>query len=252
VSKIDGGVPLEEWHQPGWDQSVWDHPARVRPEWGHQTARRSSSSEDLASRSAPPYLIPRSSHTHVAFTSGAAAMSAFSTLLCTLATVQAAYLAPIRSARVAAAHVTRQGPVVCADKPTDANGEPIKAALSSYMLFCGERRAALTQDLKAKLGDSFKNTLVMSELGNEWKALGEAEKNRFAAAAAADKTRFDAAVASNPANAKLRGSKRTKKASTGPKKLSAYIHVRAAARSDSLAPLDNLTSLPFSPFLHGS
>ena len=116
-----------------------------------------------------------------------------------------------------AAHVARAS-VSCMAKPIDANGNEIKAALSSYMHFCAARRPAITAELKVSMGSSFKNPAVMTALGAEWKKLNDFEKAPFAAEAAADKARYDAAVASNPANTK---SKRTR---SGPKKLSAYMH----------------------------
>eukprot|EP00966_Prymnesium_polylepis_P317281 7330439-Prymnesium_polylepis.1 len=71
----------------------------------------------------------------------------------------------------------------------------------------------------------------MTALGAEWKALGESDKARFAALAVADKERYDAAVATNPAN------KPKKKARTGPKKLSAYMHFGAERRPSLTAEL---------------
>ena len=144
-------------------------------------------------------------------------------------------LAPTRSAllhapsfRAFATAPARSTPVVCAE------GETIKSALSSYMHFCGERRSGLTSELKAKLGAEFKNTLVMSGLGAEWKALGDAEKARFTAIAQADKERFDAAVAANP---ELKPKKKKAKKTGGPKKLSAYMHFCADRRPAVTAAL---------------
>ena len=70
-------------------------------------------------------------------------------------------------------------------KYTDANGNPIKAALSAYMHFCAERRPSLTEELKAQLGAEFKYTLVMTKLGEEWRGVGD--KSKYEAMAAADK-----------------------------------------------------------------
>lgn len=108
----------------------------------------------------------------------------------------------------------------------DADGNEIKGAMSAYMHFCGERRAPLTSELKAQHGAAFKQPLVMSALGAEWKVLGAAEKQRFEAAAAQDKARYEAAVASNPANEGVsrRKAPKKKRERTGPKKLSAYMH----------------------------
>eukprot|EP00320_Phaeocystis_rex_P019627 CAMPEP_0119062442 /NCGR_PEP_ID=MMETSP1178-20130426/6021_1 /TAXON_ID=33656 /ORGANISM="unid sp, Strain CCMP2000" /LENGTH=170 /DNA_ID=CAMNT_0007043723 /DNA_START=201 /DNA_END=713 /DNA_ORIENTATION=- len=105
---------------------------------------------------------------------------------------------------------------------TDANGQEIKKALSAYMHFCQERRAPLTATLKASLGASFANTMVMKELGAEWKALDSASKERFSQKAASDKERYDKAVASNPENNSLKPKKKKAKASK-PKAPSAYM-----------------------------
>jgi len=121
--------------------------------------------------------------------------------------------------------------VRCAVKPVDADGNVIKGALSSYMHFCADRRSSLTAELKASMGAAFKNPAVMTALGAEWKVLGESDKARFAALAVADKERYDAAVATNPAN------KPKKKARTGPKKLSAYMHFGAERRPSLTAEL---------------
>merc|ERR1711957_1119653 len=51
----------------------------------------------------------------------------------------------------------------------------------------------------------FKNTMVMKELGAEWKVLDSANKERFSEKASSDKARFDAAVASNPENKSVKG-----------------------------------------------
>lgn len=64
-----------------------------------------------------------------------------------------------------------------------ANGP--KRPLSAYMHFCAERRPSLTDELKASLGAGFKYTLVMTKLGEEWKAVGD--KSKYEALAAADK-----------------------------------------------------------------
>ena len=125
----------------------------------------------------------------------------------------------------------------CVAQLTDSAGTPIKAALSSYMHFCQERRPGLTVELKAQHGEAFKQPLVMSTLGAEWKAIGAADKARFEAAAVADKQRYDAAVASNPANANVKGPKRKKAARSGPKKLSAYIHFCNERRESVTASL---------------
>ena len=136
-----------------------------------------------------------------------------------------------------------RGPVACARspsvtiemmaKPTDAKGNEIKPAMSSYMHFCQERRPMVTQQLKAKLGAEFKQVAVMSQLGTEWKALPDATKAKYTSMAKSDKTRYDAAFASNPDNASIKrggGTTRARK-STGPKKLSAYLHFCAEKRS---------------------
>ena len=104
-------------------------------------------------------------------------------VLSMIATVKAAFLAPM-ALRGAAVTSTRAQVVCAAEKPVDAQGNIIKAALSSYMQFCNERRAPLTAELKASMGSSFKQPAVMSQLGVEWKQLGDAEKARFQALAA--------------------------------------------------------------------
>ena len=117
-------------------------------------------------------------------------------------------------------------------KPTDGKGNEIKPAMSSYMHFCQERRPMVTQQLKAKLGAEFKQVAVMSQLGTEWKALPDATKAKYTSMAKSDKTRYDAAFASNPDNASIKrggGTTRARK-STGPKKLSAYLHFCAEKR----------------------
>ena len=118
-------------------------------------------------------------------------MGSFSALLscCMLAVTHAAFLTNLAGA----ATRPRHPPIVCAEKPTDSAGNPIKAALSPYMHFCAERRPSLTAELKASMGADFKNTLVMSSLGAEWKKLGDGDKAKFAQVAAADKQRYDTA-----------------------------------------------------------
>ena len=134
---------------------------------------------------------------------------------------------------VARPMVIPRSSVSCMAKPTDLEGNPIKAAMSSYMHFCAERRAGLTTELKASMGAEYKNTAVMSTLGAEWKTLSEGEKARFVTLATADKQRFDAAVASNPANKQGKA----KKERTGPKKLSAYMHFCGERRVSLTAEL---------------
>eukprot|EP00900_Chrysochromulina_parva_P011129 jgi/Chrpa1/20016/Chrysochromulina_OHIO_Genome00025795-RA len=89
-------------------------------------------------------------------------------------------------------------------KPTDAKGNVIKPAMSSYLHFCQERRPMLTQQLKAKLGAEFKQAAVLSQLGFEWRALPDATKAKFTSMAKSDKARYDAAFAANPANASIK------------------------------------------------
>jgi len=96
------------------------------------------------------------------------------------------------------------------------------------MHFCQQRRPSLTAKLKASNGADFKQTQVMSALGDEWKALGDVGQARFKTTASRDKDRYDSAVASNPENAELKKAARKKapkrKAPSGPKKWSAYMH----------------------------
>ena len=80
----------------------------------------------------------------------------------------------------------------------------------------------MTQELKSYLGDDFKNTMVMSALGSEWKSLGESERTRFSIAAEADRDRYEA-EAGRPKRKSANGPKR--KSANGPKrKLNAYMH----------------------------
>ena len=117
-----------------------------------------------------------------------------------------------------------------AAKPTDADGNEIKAAMSGWMLFCNNRRTALTAELKASMGAEFKTTAVLTGLGAEWKALSEGDKAPFSALAIQDKERYESALASNPAN-----KKKVKK--SGPKKLSAYMHFCNSRRTALTAEL---------------
>ena len=95
----------------------------------------------------------------------------------------AAALAPVTGFAPALRATARS--VALKAKYTDANGNPIKAALSAYMHFCAERRPSLTEELKAQLGAEFKYTLVMTKLGGEWRGVGD--KSKYEAMAAADK-----------------------------------------------------------------
>mgnify|MGYP001992889119 CR=1 FL=1 len=94
--------------------------------------------------------------------------------------------------------VSRSSPVFMASKYTDASGQEIKSALSAYMHFCQERRAPLTATLKASMGASFANTMVMKELGAEWKVLDATSKERFAGVATSDKVRSSVPVPARP------------------------------------------------------
>lgn len=51
--------------------------------------------------------------------------------------------------------------------------------LSAYMHFCKERRAAVTSELKASMGQEFKQPEVLKALGAEWKTLDPNSKARF-------------------------------------------------------------------------
>lgn len=62
-----------------------------------------------------------------------------------------------------------------------------KRPLSAYMHFCQDRRPAVTASLQAEKGDAFKYTMVMSELGAQWKALDAGDKSKFEDMAAAAK-----------------------------------------------------------------
>ena len=55
------------------------------------------------------------------------------------------------------------------------------------MHFCADRRPSLTTELKAEMGASFVNKMVMVRLGAEWKVLGDADKAKYATMAEAEK-----------------------------------------------------------------
>lgn len=73
--------------------------------------------------------------------------------------------------------------------PKEKKASKPKRPLSAYMLFCQERRPALTDSLKAELGAAFKYTVVMTKLGEEWREMGASDKARFEAMAAAEKAK---------------------------------------------------------------
>lgn len=160
-------------------------------------------------------------------------MSSLARWLLLLPTVSGLQLAP-RCAPTFQAALPERVTIQMAAKFTDADGNEIKAALSAYMHFCAERRSSLAAELKAKLGSEFANTLVMKQLGVEWKLLEPYQKDKFEQAAVADKARFAAAVASNPANDALPKTKRKSPASEGkPKAKSSYM-IFCGERRDSL------------------
>ena len=67
-----------------------------------------------------------------------------------------------------------------------ANTKPVSKGprkMSAYMHFCKERRPALTTELKASMGSTFKNTAVMVALGAEWKKIDASSKAKFQALA---------------------------------------------------------------------
>tara|TARA_B110001452_G_scaffold25728_1_gene20221 strand:- start:2227 stop:2868 length:642 start_codon:yes stop_codon:yes gene_type:complete len=146
---------------------------------------------------------------------------------------------PMMSQRVVSTRLGSVPAVSMAAKYTDASGAEIKSALSPYMHFCQERRVGLTAELKAKMGASFANTEVMKSLGAEWKLLDAGTVERFKGVAVQDKARFDAAVASNPANAEVKPTKRSKKAKADgkPRPLSSYMHFCADRRTSLTAEL---------------
>ena len=110
-------------------------------------------------------------------------------------------------------------------KYTDANGNPIKAALSAYMHFCNDERATVTAEQKRLAGDSFKQTLVMTKLGALWRELPEAQKATYNQKAKEDKARYDAALKAAGVLTKA------EKKAQGPKRpLSAYMHFCAERR----------------------
>ena len=89
----------------------------------------------------------------------------------------AAALAPVTGFAPALRATARS--VALKAKYTDANGNPIKAALSAYMHFCNDERATVTAQQKRLAGDSFKQTLVMTKLGALWRELPEAQKATY-------------------------------------------------------------------------
>ena len=89
----------------------------------------------------------------------------------------AAALAPVTGFAPALRATARS--VALKAKYTDANGNPIKAALSAYMHFCNDERATVTAEQKRLAGDSFKQTLVMTKLGALWRELPEAQKATY-------------------------------------------------------------------------
>mmetsp|Transcript_21215 Transcript_21215/g.65240 ORF Transcript_21215/g.65240 Transcript_21215/m.65240 type:complete len:195 (+) Transcript_21215:46-630(+) len=62
-----------------------------------------------------------------------------------------------------------------------------KRPLSAYMHFCNDRRPAVAERMQAELGATFKYTLVMSKLGEEWRALDAGAKSKYEDMAAAAK-----------------------------------------------------------------
>ena len=77
--------------------------------------------------------------------------------------------------------------MMAGERYIDSSGQEIKPALSAYMHFCQERRSSLTAELKQSQGASFANTMVMKQLGAEWKVLDASSKDKFAQTAASDK-----------------------------------------------------------------
>jgi hypothetical protein len=77
-------------------------------------------------------------------------------------------------------------------KKASAGGPKAK---SSYMHFCGERRASLTAELKARLGGSFENKMIMVALGEEWRAMNDGAKAKYVAMSEAEKAALASAAA---------------------------------------------------------
>ena len=73
--------------------------------------------------------------------------------------------------------------------PKQKKASKPKRPLSAYMLFCQERRPALTETLKASLGPGFKYTVVMTKLGEEWRELSAGAKVKYQDMAAAEKAK---------------------------------------------------------------
>lgn len=92
----------------------------------------------------------------------------------------------------------------------DANGDPIKPALSAYMHFCADERRRVTDMLRGQMGTEFKATEVLVKLGEMWRGKiisfhetakltpyseldGDSVK-RYQSKAAQDKERYNAEV----------------------------------------------------------
>ncbi|KAJ1461955.1 hypothetical protein M885DRAFT_505978 [Pelagophyceae sp. CCMP2097] len=99
------------------------------------------------------------------------------------------------SSFVAPGRTVRHGLATLSAKYKNAAGEPIKASLSAYLHFCADERTALTAELKKSLGEKFENKMVMSKLGERWRALPAPAAAKYQGVAAADKARFDAEIA---------------------------------------------------------
>ena len=85
--------------------------------------------------------------------------------------------------------------------PKQKKASKPKRPLSAYMLFCQERRPALTETLKASLGPGFKYTVVMTKLGEEWRELSDGAKVKYQDMAAAENVAADKAKVATPPQA---------------------------------------------------
>ena len=57
------------------------------------------------------------------------------------------------------------------------------------MHFCGDERATVTASVKAAEGAAFKQTKVMTKLGEEWRELSAGAKVKYQDMAAAEKAK---------------------------------------------------------------
>jgi hypothetical protein len=133
---------------------------------------------------------------------------------------------PVQKRRVAS-------PMARTTVATMNEGEKLKRPKNAYMFYTDDRRKAVSATLPgSSVGE------VAKKLGAEWRAMSENDKAPYAAKAAADKKRYEDAIAAGatPPEQKSR-KKKAKTASTGPKKISAYLHYVKARMQPARAEL---------------